>query len=561
MRTTTRQTTARQAPAGNAARRTIRRRADERGFIAITTALLLVVLMLAAALALDVAVWYSKGLALQRTVDAAALAGVIRMPNFSEAEDMVRLSASRNGVDPASIEVARDPSSPRRLKVRLKQTVSSFFGKFARPNTTLTRQATAEFVSSIEMGSKLNAIGTGDLFDFPGLGKQNFWLAINGFCTAKEDGDRFASAYDGNRAGRVASCNPTLPVVKNLDYRKPGTDAPQYTYVVDVPCPTPGETPCLSLPAEDTLISVYNPLFDMSNQPGTIDSNILQSTDPNFGNTQITTSFSIRDTNGDLMIAPNGMKSFGTCNNCTATNGWSPLFQIPKAMGAGRYKVDVNTEEAQTNSYGSNAFSLSATWASVLPGPCASCPSMAGESSISVYANAPGNEVDFFLAQLDPATDFRGKRLQILLWDVDQGADSISILQPTASGYQPFPFRFRTFDHGLDGVPVDDKFPSTPLPGGVLDVSGLASTLGAQAPPWPLTERANDYKFNGRMIALELTVPSDYGCVPASAPCVPAPIPEDGWWKIRYKTSADEVFDRTTWTVRLMGDPVHLVAK
>jgi hypothetical protein len=533
----------------------------ERGFIAVTTALLLVVMLMATAVALDVAIWYTRGLELQRSADAAALAAVVRMPNFVEATSAAREVATRNGLDPDQIVIERDASSPRRIKVSVKQEVQSFFGNLLRPSTTVGRQATAEFVSAIDMGSRLNGIGTADLITYPVVGEQGFWLAINGYCTAKEDGDRFASAYDGNRAGGVPSCVPSATVVTNLDYRRPGIDASQYTYLVNIPCPVPGQDPCVTLPVKDTLVEAYNPYFDMSNEPGTIDSNTIDPADPNFGNAQIETTFGLRAPNGTPFVAaPNDPKVFGTCNNCPGSNGWMTLFRIPAASGAGVFKVDVNTTEGQANSYGSNAFSLLAHWDGDPIGPCTDCASMSGESSIGVYANASGNVVDFYLARLAPAVDFRGKRIQILLWDVGEGADSISILQPNGAGYSPIPFRFRTFDHGLAGVPVDDKFPSTNVPGGVLDVSGTASALGAQAPPWPLSERANDFKFNGRMLSLELTVPTDYGCVPLSRPCVPIALPQDGWWKIRYTTSAGAVYDRSTWTVRLLGDPVHLVA-
>ncbi len=542
--------------------RAVVRPARERGFVAVTTAILLIIMLMATALALDVAVWYMRGLELQRSADAAALSAVVRMPNFVKAEAAARESAVRNGLEPGAIVVTRDPKSPRRIKVSVKQNVQSFFGKLLRPSTVVGRQATAEFVSAIDMGSKLNGIGTANLISYPVVGDQGFWLAINGYCTAKEDGDRFASAFDGNRAGRVTSCSLTPPVVENDDYRRPGTDAAQYTYLVNVPCPTVGEDPCTTNPARDTVVEVYNPQFDMSNEVASIDTNTIQDADPNFGNSQINTSFGLRNPDGDPMPAPNTPRSYGTCNNCSGSNGWTELFRIPASAGAGPFKIDVNTDEGQANSYGSNAFALLAHWAGDPIAPCADCATMSGESSVGVYANASGDTVDFFLARLSPALDFRGKRIQILLWDVGEGANTISILQPTAlSGYQPIPFRFRTFDHGLVGVPDDDRFPLTNVPGGVLDVSGPASTLGPQAPPWPLSERANDFKFNGRMISLELTVPTDYGCVPLSRPCVPAPLPEDGWWKIRYTTSLGAVFDRSTWTVRLLGDPVHLVAE
>ena len=62
-------------------------------------------------------------------------------------------------------------------------------------------------------------------------------------------------------------------------------------------------------------------------------------------------------------------------------------------------------------------------------------------------------------------------------------------------------------------------------------------------------------------------MPSTYGCDPAiTATCVElATLPNGGWWKIKYIPSKDglgnykPMTDRSTWTVELLGEPVHLV--
>ena len=99
------------------------------------------------------------------------------------------------------------------------------------------------------VGSPLNAIGTGDQPGFlPGGGAQNFYLAVGGYCTAKEDGDRFLSFYDGNRQqtpSNTYACSPAghpnpAQVVQNIDYRPEG-----YDYIVHIPCGIPDPTiPC-----------------------------------------------------------------------------------------------------------------------------------------------------------------------------------------------------------------------------------------------------------------------------------------------------------------------------
>ena len=68
---------------------------NERGFVAVTTALLLVILLLFMAMAIDVAIWFYRGAQLQRTADAAALAGVTRMPKFDSAETVAKDIAAK----------------------------------------------------------------------------------------------------------------------------------------------------------------------------------------------------------------------------------------------------------------------------------------------------------------------------------------------------------------------------------------------------------------------------------------------------------------------------------
>jgi hypothetical protein len=99
-----------------------------------------------------------------------------------------------------------------------------------------------------------------------------------------------------------------------------------------------------------------------------------------------------------------------------------------------------------------------------------------------------------------------------------------------------------------------------------------------------------EQKFNDRLVTVAIKVPESYGCtygtgVPDSTtgdiiPCVDGIEPEGGWWKIKYypkpKMEVDPITgvetstpdpaggykkmtDRTTWTVGLRGDPVHLV--
>jgi hypothetical protein len=556
----------------------------EHGFVAVATALLMVILVLFAALGIDVAMWMVRASQLQRTADAAALAAVVRMPRFTVAEQLAKEVAAKNKIDPSMVTVERIAGRNREIRVTITDPhTTSFFGKMLRNETSLSRSSRAEFVSQIELGSKLNALGTGDRREplqpgwAPGGTDQKFWLAVNGRCTPKEDGDRFASQFEGNRSVTNSTCiaDPGGTAMKNLEFtgRYIDTDRPAYGYTVEISCPNANEDPC-SLPrTEAVLVDVYNPYYDPSNLG--IDRNTVDGVAEYdlFGYSSFTTTFRIYDTEG-LPIPLNPDRPFSTCPilGCVAegwpNDTWHRLFTIPVSAGYGKFRVEVSTGTDEPYSYGSNAFSLVAYNQSAGLAPCigTGCPTLSGERSMSVYANAAAaGTTDFYLAKLAPARYFRGKRIQVLLWDPGEGAESLQIIQPDG---QPAPLKFRTWNPGLedpngDLAKADDYNRKNGLTSGLdhaINVDGVVGALPpGEKPPWPASERAGTSTYNGRLLSVELTVPTTYGCAPVPvSPCTETALPDDGWWKIRYKT-AGAVSDRTTWSVQLLGDPVHLV--
>ena len=79
-----------------------------------------------------------------------------------------------------------------------------------------------------------------------------------------------------------------------------------------------------------------------------------------------------------------------------------------------------------------------------------------------------------------------------------------------------------------------------------LDVSGCGPS-SPQPQPGPAGTRSGTCRFNDRMVEVNLDVPVDYAADDA------------GWWSIRYDFGSGTVTDRTTWTIDVIGDPVHLV--
>lgn len=531
----------------------------EGGFVAVTTALMMVVLLLSVALAVDVAVWYARAAQLQRTADAAALAAVTKLPDMVKAQASANELANQNRVGQYKITMSTIPNAPRALKVvATDPSVPAFFGKIIRKDTAISRSAIAEYVPKITMGSVQNALGTGDLtgHDVSG-GTQGFWLAINGYCTPKEAGDRYSAAYEGNqKSGGSVSCVPGAGVTTNEDYPQIA-GKPQYTYVVDVPT------------SVATQIQVYNPRYDRSNKG--IDRNTvradLQPTE--YGASDITTTFNLRNEEGATLGLP---KTFYTCGTatydpafsypCASSNGWETLWTV---YAAGKYHVTVDVLSSQTNSYGVNSFALrvfsGGSYALCSTLSNAACASVSGAESMSVFAQSPVSR-DFYLAKLSPAKYYRGKRIQVQLWDADTGAESVALKQPTSAGWAPVLVSYRTWFPGLTAFPDDTGYASTGTTGPNYEVpiAGTRSGLPtANQPPWAQSDRYGDFKFNGRNLSIEFTLPQSYGCQGGVAyPCVEETLPQDGWWKIRYNASG-AVNDRTTWNVQLAGDPVHLI--
>jgi Flp pilus assembly protein TadG len=321
---------------------------------------------------------------------------------------------------------------------------------------------------------------------------------------------------------------------------------------------------------------------------------------------------------------------------------WVDLITIPGTARRGQYRINIRTESSM-NSFGNNAFSLRATFplpfqscSSINP---AVCPSVSGDSSMSVSASVP-EVADFFLAQLSPAAKYRNKTVLLQLWDPGEGGDIVEVLRPSeaacptgdklmdtiaATGTSPVnfycgqKFNWTVWNHNVnkftsahalnpDGEALGDVCAGTKKKRQTeLKVSGRADSLcssslspammksrsgyrdksviapgaavGSVAAPCEISSasivKCQAGKFNDRSVAVEIQIPSSYGCVPGTgvggSTCVEtATLPQGGWWKIRYTplvkswstTTPKEnvqITDTTTWSVQLVGDPVHII--
>src|ERR1700730_5802845 len=145
--------------------RTARFRREQSGQTLVIVALMILVLLGFTGLVTDVA-WYEVNLIrIQRAADAAALAGVVYLPNnVLGAQTAAQQEASKNGYTNGApgVTVTAGPAAltNRSLGVSVTSPVRSFFARlFGVSQFTARRTARAEFVLPVPMGSPENYYG------------------------------------------------------------------------------------------------------------------------------------------------------------------------------------------------------------------------------------------------------------------------------------------------------------------------------------------------------------------------------------------------------------------
>jgi hypothetical protein len=136
-----------------------------RGQVLVIFAGTLTVLLLMAALVVDLAWLWSNSLRIQRAADAAALAGVTHLPGDTAGAYLAAKSgATRNGYTTGTggvtVTPLQDATSPRRLDVKVTAPVKTFFLHLIGMDTVIvSRKSKAEFILPVPMGSPLNYYG------------------------------------------------------------------------------------------------------------------------------------------------------------------------------------------------------------------------------------------------------------------------------------------------------------------------------------------------------------------------------------------------------------------
>jgi putative Flp pilus-assembly TadE/G-like protein len=500
-----------------------RRAQDEQGFIMVVTAIVMTMMILFAGLAIDVGSWNERGAELKRAADAAALAGVVWMPDFNKAQQVALDTAQKNGftngVNNVTVSVQQVANNNRQLKVTITDgKAKQWFSKLATGSQAITRGSTAEYVLPVPLGSPKNTFGTGNLLG--GSDTENFWAAVNGYCAGHESGDDRLAFYESYTSTSGATqCN-------NGSAQSGSYDSNGYLYAIELP------TAVSALKLE-----VYDAAFYNS---GSTSDNALGS-----GAQTITTTYKIYDRNptpldlSNLTLLKTTTLAADTTSPTNYQNQWVNFYTWNNAA-AGTYYVRVYTKNGELNSRGSNGFALRAytgssfATCSTITGSSnysASCPQIHGVDAISVYANFTSTTPSFYLAQVDPI--HAGKTMRVTLFDPGEGASSIQILDPNGN---PATFNWST--------PCNPP----PAPAGGCSATNVSSIDVSGTGTQAYSPVNGSSKFNDRYLVVDVPIPVNYT----------AQFGTKVWWKIKY-TVASSPTDRTTWNVNIVGDPVHLL--
>jgi len=478
--------------------------------------MLMVPLLAISGMAVDLGGWYAQGARMQKAADAAALAAVVWLPDLAKATAVAKDTTKRNGWDDAAsdIVVTVAQTSTTELKVTiLDTTVPLGMAKLFLSDMRITREASAEYVLAVPMGSPRNYFGTGNLAPTP----EGFWAAINGWCAPKEQGDPLAPGFMGNWPGGGIQCPGGTA---NPDY-VPDPDYP-YEYIVDLPTNR----------TQPVVIHLYHPEFTGTAPDGCCGTMTTMFRLRSPDNTPLNdTDNPISSCTGTGESNPRSYVTNGTDNDATifGVSGWSKYCTIGTSAPAGRYLFSVRSQENQASSWVSNSYSVMASYngtgATCDARTDATCPKVYGKEWISIFAQSTSPNADFFLSEIGP--EHAGKQMQVTLFDPGEGGNTIQILDPAGSVVN---FSYVTRDGLYSGGPLSQ-----------LDVSGCTGQ------PQIGTGRAGSCKFNERYVVLLINIPSNYATL----------FPGQKWWKIKYNFNAN-VQDRSSWSVQVLGDPVHL---
>jgi hypothetical protein len=471
------------------------RRHSDEGAVLVWVAGSIVALMLFAALAVDLGWFYLSSSRLQNAADAAALAGVVDLPGFLAQAQSDADDAAEANGFPGSV-TSLVPLADNSLEVTLQTTVPTFFLRVAGfNNVTISRTSTAEYVKPVPLGSPDNCFG-----EAPGNPPGMTCTGGDPNLWAAISGPQ-TNKYNGDAfATRYWDDDWTHwpGHSTNTQYRPSG-----YYYGIDIDSGSSGLN-----------VYVYDAGFydrgDFNYQTGDRYQDDGGGADTHYQlYSPDTTPLDPTDNPaiaGCSFNIPSGAYSY------TYRNRWAQLCNLTGAITPGVYVVRVWTDG---NDGGTNQYSLAASVDS------GTNPRVFGINDISIFTNQPGATGTLKLAEV--AQIHAGKILELHFYDPgeDNGNAYMTVKMPDGSTANCS--WYSEDENGNDTTP--------PGEGG----SGPCRIQTSNGSPL----------FNGQWITATVQIPTTYTC---STDC---------WWYM--SIALNQPHDRTTWTARIIGNPVRLV--
>lgn len=561
------------------------------GYALAMTALLIIPLLVATAFATDYGAWLAQAAKLQRAADNAAMAGVVYMPNTTTAQTTAVNTLSANGLITTGGSKNVNVTYPatgveQQFRVELTQTAPQYFSRLFLGGLTIKRGATAEYNKPVPLGSPANRLGN----DPEGCSQSQpdavtcpnpmMWQAINGPGEGHGQGDPYASkcAVGSNST----DCTPTTN--SNPEYDPDG-----YLFALDVPQSAAGST--INLQAWD--FSQKSRTTNNGAQPAPVPAvgsaqGVTCYADTSPFNTSVYTSGgnflagfasgncqtgdgANRDANTYVQVYDNDdidvtVSTSTPLSGCPSTtinrndtgadalwlNKWRTFCQVTGAR-KGVYPFRVKTSAipgiGTDVGTGSNSYSLRAVDAggNVITGV-----RVYAIDRMSLYTNSPGSTSRFYLAEIGP--EHKGKKINVDLYDpgdVPTGNAFLQLFGPAAGAPAVVPTGGTVVPSS--GLATSCKLSTAQTSRTALDGATLSDITNCR---FQTKSSSSTSPYNERWVRIQIQLPANYNCGAAAGVT-----PTDCWWTVQYDFNSGSAFptDRTTWALRVVGDPVHLV--
>lgn len=512
---------------------------DDRGVVLPLVAGLLVFMMGAAAFGVDLGWLYLNASRIQKAADAASLAGVAHMPLPPQEPDFATSTAYNTALDMAALNgyengggvvvQPEETSRPNELKVAITAPTRTFFLKVfgnAFDPVDIRRESLAEFVPPLKLGSDQPRLGND-----PDRGiRVDYWLAVNGEYTAKQQGDPYSTRCFQNTSGSI---NPRGNGSDCDNRNGPGGDmgahfrTPAYWYAIEVPAASAG------LPMDFDVYDAgwFDQRFDFSDRSTGEKVWFPQAHDTTFtlfapddtpnnptDNTVVVCSYTFQDENDPALRHPyTGTPIDKATYQAQFKQQWNELPGCDVgSLISGVYIIAVSASEGSAT----NGFSLRAD---VAGGNV----SIYGIGQMSLRSNRPGGTATFQTVQVSEI--YQGKEIILTLYDPGEAIGNAFVeFTGDALGFE-CDVRVRAIDGSLDS----DWGPDDNGSDGRCKIT---------------TTDSSGSLFNGKWLDLRFSIPRDWSC------------PTDCWFWVDYDYGgASQVTDRTTWIATIDGQPIHLL--